>query len=217
MDQTLTEIYNRLLARYGRQHWWPAETDFEVILGAVLTQNTAWKNVEKVLAELRRCGLLSWEALSRLRIEELAPYLRSSGYFNQKARRLRAFFDYLETRYAGSLAKMALQETEVLRQELLALKGFGPETVDTILLYAFGRPIFVVDAYTRRVLIRHRLCPETISYDELQCRIQTAIPTQASYYNEFHALIVVVGKEYCRSQPRCSGCPLEPMFALRIK
>jgi endonuclease III related protein len=214
MKPNLKRIYDCLFRRYGPQHWWPADSRFEVILGAILTQNTSWRNVEKALTQLRLRGLLSYHALSRMSAAEIAPWLRSSGYYNQKAQRVRVLLDYLEQRYQGSLSIMSRQQTGVLRQELLDLKGFGPETVDSILLYAFDRAVFVVDAYTRRVFSRHGLCPEPISYNGLQQWIQANIPAEVPYYNEFHALLVVLAKEHCRSKPGCSGCPLEPLLGL---
>ncbi len=206
---TIEELYERLWTRYGPQHWWPASSRFEMIVGAVLTQNTAWVNVEKALTGLRSRGLLSIRALSRLSCEEMAPLLRSSGYYNQKARRLRAFLDFLNDRYNGTLQSLDRLETGRLREELLQLHGFGRETVDSILLYAFQRRVFVVDAYTRRIFSRHGYCSAEVGYEELRSWIEARIPAETAYYNEFHALIVAVGKTHCRPSPRCHGCPLE--------
>ncbi|MCC7343340.1 MAG: endonuclease III domain-containing protein [Deltaproteobacteria bacterium] len=205
----LAEMFQRLLDRFGPQHWWPGETPFEVMVGAVLTQNTSWKNVEKALENLKREGLLSLPALLGLSDAALAEQIRPAGYFNVKTRRLKAFLEFLSARYGGDVERMRARPTERLREELLAVKGIGKETADSILLYALGHTIFVVDAYTYRVFTRHYLAPEEAGYDELQELATDHVPAEAEHYNEFHALLVSVGKEFCGPRPRCEGCPLE--------
>lgn len=206
----LEEIYRRLDAAYGDQHWWPGATPFEVAAGAVLTQNTAWANVEKAIANLTRAGALAPEKLAALAPAEVAPLIRPAGYYNVKARRLRAFVDFLFAEYNGDVATMAAEELAVLRPKLLAVHGVGPETADSILLYACGLPTFVVDAYTRRVLARHRLADEAATYDELKGFFESNLERDVALYNQYHALLVRLGRERCRRRaPRCAGCPLE--------
>ncbi|MFO1462603.1 MAG: endonuclease III domain-containing protein [bacterium] len=200
-------MFERLLRHFGPQHWWPGETPFEVMVGAVLTQNTSWKNVEKALANLKGAGLLSLEGLRSLSEAELAQLIRPAGYFNVKAKRLRAFLDFLHAR-GGDIEGLRAQPTEGLREALLGVKGIGKETADSILLYALEHPIFVVDAYTYRVFTRHFLAPEEAGYDELQELVTDHVPAETAHYNEFHALLVNVGKEYCAPKPKCEGCPL---------
>ena len=206
----ISEIFRVLFRHYGPQHWWPGETPFEIVVGAILTQNTAWTNVEKALARLKAAGALTVETMEALPEAELAGLIRSSGYYNRKAKKLRAFLRYLRERQGGSLERMFSTGTAQLRRELLALPGIGEETADSMLLYGGGHAVFVVDAYTRRILARHGLLPGKASYPEIQERLQRAIWPAAARYNEFHALLVVVGKQHClRRSPRCAGCPLE--------
>jgi endonuclease III related protein len=183
------------------------------VVGAILTQNTAWGNVERALAALRARRLLAAASLSGLAPGRLASLIRSSGTFRVKARRLRAFLAYLNERYQGSLDRMSRAPLDVLRRELLAVPGIGPETADSVLLYALGRPVFVVDAYTRRVLARHRLLPHDAGYEEVRAFFEHHLPSDPRLFNEYHALLVAVGKAYCRSRPRCAECPLR--FDLR--
>ncbi len=201
-------MFASMAAHYGPTHWWPGDSPFEIAVGAILTQNTAWTNVEKAIANLKREKLLHprrlWEAPDIL----LDSALRPSGYYRQKGVRLRVFCDYLLSRYGGSMKRMALQPLDALRMELLDLKGIGPETADDILLYACDKPIFVVDAYTRRILHRHGHVAETVSYEALQGLFHEHLPRDVGLYKEFHGLIVWTGKDFCRGQPRCSGCPL---------
>jgi endonuclease-3 related protein len=204
----LTDLYSTLRSHYGPQKWWPAQSPFEVILGAILTQNTNWKNVEKAIANLKRNRLLSIRALHGLSTKKLTVLIRPSGYFNIKADRIQCFLDFLFSEYRGSLAVLFREETERLRERLLKVKGIGPETADSILLYAAGRPVFVVDAYTRRVFSRHGLCQEGVSYDQLQALFMNHLEADAPMFNEYHALIVCVGKEFCTPTPRCEACPL---------
>ncbi len=205
----LRRYYRRLLGAYGPQHWWPAKTRFEVIVGAILTQNTAWTHVERAIANLKRERLMTPESLHRVSDQRLAGVIRPSGAFNIKAGRLKAFVRFLMERYQGDLKRMFKEPVEVLRPKLLSVKGIGPETADSILLYAGEIPIFVIDAYTRRVLSRHRLIPRRVSYDRLQRFFMDPLQPQTEVYNEYHALLVKVGKEYCKRRPVCAGCPLE--------
>jgi len=208
---TLTEIYQLLFERFGPQHWWPGETQFEIIVGAVLTQNTNWGNVEKAIDNLKAADCLSPEKLHRLDAAELAGLIRPAGYFNIKAKRLKNFLDWFFDSYDGLLANLESVGTDQLREELLAIKGVGPETADSILLYAFDREIFVVDAYTARVSARHYLIEPPFDYHQLQELFQFNLPADARLFNEYHALLVKVGKEFCRPKARCAGCPLEKL------
>ena len=189
--------------------WWPARTPFEVIVGAILTQNTAWTNVERAIENLRRERLLTPGAIERVSQARLERLVRSSGYFRQKARKLKAFVQFLQEQHGGSLARMFRTPTPELREKLLGVHGIGPETADSILLYAGGHPIFVVDAYTHRILGRHNVTDGKPDYAAVRSLFETNLPKQAALYNEFHALIVNVGKNWCRkSRPRCGECPL---------
>jgi endonuclease-3 related protein len=208
----LMAIYRRLDARFGPQHWWPAETACEMIVGAILTQNTAWTNVEKAMAVLRDHRLLDFSVLHKISEQELAPLIRSSGFFNLKAKRLKAFSAWIVTHHDGSAEKMFSGEGETLRETLLGIDGIGPETADSILLYAGRRPIFVVDAYTRRLFLRHGLIRPSDGYVEVQALFMKHLPHDAALFNQYHALIVRTDKEYCtRSNPDCAGCPLFPL------
>jgi endonuclease-3 related protein len=201
-------LYEALLAHFGPQSWWPARTRFEVIVGAILTQNTNWQNVEKAIANLRRARLLVPERLRRLDRAALAERIRPAGYFNVKARRLGAFLDWLFCEYGGSLRRMAAAPTDALRRQLLAVNGIGRETADSILLYALERPVFVIDVYTRRVLRRHGLAGGDEDYDALRALFESQLPRRVSLYNEYHALLVMAGKHHCGTRARCDGCPL---------
>jgi len=204
----LLELYHLLLDNFGHQDWWPGETRLEIMVGAVLTQNTNWGNVEKAIENLKEKGLLSLEALQRVTPDELANVIRPAGYFNIKAKRLKNLVGFLFENYRGSLEKIAGEETERLREHLLSVNGIGPETADSILLYAFERPVFVMDAYTHRILLRHGMVDGQMDYYELQDVFMDNLPEDAHLFNEFHALIVRTGKEFCRKKPRCSQCPL---------
>jgi endonuclease III related protein len=205
------DLYRSLLRAYGPQGWWPGRTRFEVIVGAVLTQNVAWTNVEKAIGALRRARVLHPDRLRRISRARLAGLIRPAGYHNQKARTLRNVVDRLHVRHGGSLARLFRQPTQTLRAELLELSGIGPETADSILLYAAGRPVFVIDAYTRRILARHGAASGHEPYEELRRLMETAVTRRAPVYKEFHALLVRVAKDHCRKrQPLCAGCPLEP-------
>ncbi|MBI4576266.1 MAG: endonuclease III domain-containing protein [Planctomycetes bacterium] len=205
----LLAIYRSLLAAFGPQRWWPARTPFEVCVGAILTQNTAWTHVERAIANLRRERVLGPRKLRRLAPRRLAGLLRPAGYFNVKERRLRAFLDLIHERHGGSIRRLLRQEPVRLREELLGVKGIGKETADSMVLYAAGAPRFVVDAYTHRVLCRHGLAAPGDGYDAVQALFEDALPREARLYNEYHALLVHLGKDYCRSRrPRCESCPL---------
>ena len=212
VKQALEDIYARLAAHYGPTHWWPGETPFEIAVGAILTQNTAWTNVEKAIANLKREDLLTPEALLDCPDGRCEEALRPSGYFRVKAQRLRSFCAYLVERYGGDMAAMAAQPLETLRPELLAVHGIGPETADDILLYACDKPVFVIDAYTRRILRRHGLLKKPLSYEELRALFERHLPRDVALFKEYHGLIVFTGKDFCRRRPRCEGCPLAPML-----
>lgn len=202
-------FYKILYKNFGPQGWWPGRTRFEVIVGAILTQNTAWTNVEKAIRNLRKGGLLTPAAMHASELATLSELIRPAGYFNVKALRLKSFTDHLFHLHAGSLTKLFNSTTEELRRELLDIKGIGPETADSIILYAAGRPEFVVDAYTKRILLRHGFVTEDDGYDEVKAFFMDSLPRDAEMYNEYHALIVRTGKEFCRTkEPRCSECPL---------
>jgi endonuclease-3 related protein len=212
LPNILTDMYRRLLSAYGPQHWWPADTALEVIVGAVLTQNTSWHAVEKAVARIKDRGLLSIPALHRTPVDELSHLVRPTGYFRLKARRLKNLIELLIVEYSGDLEQMGKLPTVQLRDKLLAVNGIGPETADSILLYAFRRPVFVVDAYTLRVVSRHHLILPKAAYGELQGLFTAHLPPDEAVFNEFHALLVQVGKRHCRRTPSCPGCPLEPLL-----
>ena len=202
--------YDALWRAHGPQHWWPGRTRFEVIVGAILTQNTNWSNVERAIAELRREKLLSTDAMERVSLARLARLIRSSGYFRQKARKLKAFVQFLRKEYQGSLGKLFAAPTEKLREQLLAVHGIGPETADSILLYAGNHAVFVVDAYTRRILERHQLADAKDSYEDIRGRFERSLPPSPALFNEYHALIVHTGKHFCRKrEPACEQCALK--------
>lgn len=225
----LSIIYRKLYRSFGPQHWWPATPPkrggearpfrkpirgrpadpFEVIVGAILTQNTSWRNVEKAIDHLKKEKLLTPAALHQLPHQKLAALIKPAGFFNIKAKRLKNFLDFLFSRYNGRLGSMACVESGRLRQELLAINGIGPETADSILLYAFDKPVFVVDAYTKRIFSRHKIIGHAETYDQIQARFMSRLKRDKSLYNEYHALIVQCAKTFCRTQPHCSGCPLE--------
>jgi endonuclease-3 related protein len=202
----LRAAYDTLLKAYGPQHWWPGDTRFEIMVGAVLTQNTAWTNVEKAIKNLKRNKALSPEAILAARASRLANWLKPSGYFNIKAKRVKALCQWLVEQ--GGVNAIARQPTDTLRRELLKVHGVGPETADDILLYAFGRPVFVIDAYTRRIFRRMRLIAGDEGYEHLRQVFEKSLGEDTALYNEYHALIVLHGKDVCRTRPRCSGCCL---------
>lgn len=210
----LREFYSHLVKAYGPQQWWPAKGPFEVVIGAYLTQNTAWTSVEKSIANLAAHGLLSVAAIRAMPEDELRELIRPSGYMTRKAAAIKAFVAFLDRFYDGSLENFGEESAEIARERLLALPGVGPETADAILLYALGHPAVVVDEYLRRVVARHRLLPERAKYAEIQSLAEAAFADEphaerAEHCNEFHALMVEVGKRHCRRNPVCEGCPLE--------
>ncbi|MBI3592164.1 MAG: endonuclease III domain-containing protein [Nitrospirae bacterium] len=205
----LIKIFDKLFSFYGPQHWWPGDTPFEVAVGAILTQNTNWSNVEKAIRNLKKEKVLNATALHRLPTEKLSTLIRPAGYFNIKAKRLKSFIDFLMHNYIGSMKKMAKKDTASLRQELLNIHGIGPETADSILLYALDKPVFVIDAYTKRVLSRHGIMGYNAAYDEYQGLFHQALDEDIQLFNEYHALFVMVGKDYCKPRPLCEECPLK--------
>lgn len=206
---TPKDVYQALFDAYGPRNWWPADTPFEVMLGAILTQNTAWNNVERAIVSLKAVAPLEPERILNLDEETLQDAIRPSGYFRQKERRLRLLCRYIMERYDGDIAGMERVDTEALRGELLGLNGIGPETADSILLYAFNRPVFVVDAYTVRLMDRLGLLEGSGGYNEVQELFTESLEPDTAMYNEYHALIVIHGKERCRKRaPLCEGCPL---------
>jgi len=205
----LRDYFDALFQTYGEQHWWPGRTPFEIIVGAILVQNTTWTNVERAIANLRRERLLTPGAVQKVPQSKLAALVRSSGYFRQKARKLKAFVAFLRKTYRGSLTAMFRTPTDTLRRQLLSVHGIGPETADSILLYAGNHPVFVVDSYTRRILQRHGLTHGKESYEEVRGLFEKSLPKQPTLFNEYHALLVHTGKNRCRSRaPLCSSCTL---------
>jgi len=208
ISQILQNIYRRLLARYGPQHWWPAREPFEVIVGAILTQSAAWTNVEKAIDNLKNAGALSAEALRQLPLSEVAGLVYPSGYYNAKARKLKAFTDWLGEQYNDSLDKLFALDTYRLREQLLSIYGIGEETADSIILYAANKPIFVIDAYTRRIISRLDLAPKDNCYAAFQSLFMTNLPEDPGLFNEYHALFVRLAKDICRTRPLCRLCCL---------
>ncbi|MGA7060209.1 MAG: hypothetical protein WA690_08155 [Candidatus Acidiferrales bacterium] len=205
----LDEYFNSLFTALGPQHWWPGDTPFEVIVGTILTQNTSWTNVEMALANLRGESLLTVEGIERVNQRHLAKLLRSAGYFRLKARKLKGFVKFLRAEYAGSLRRMFKTPTLQLREKLLGVWGIGPETADSILLYAGEQPVFVVDAYTKRLFARHGWTGEKAKYEDIRWMVERQFPGDVQRFNELHALIVRVGKNFCRPhEPNCGECPL---------
>lgn len=202
------EIFDRLSERFGPLHWWPAETPCEVCVGAILTQNTSWTNVEKAITSLKQDGIMTPAAIRDIEPERLAQLIRPAGYFNVKSLRLKDFMAWLFLHYGGSLERMFAGEWQTLRTELLQVRGIGPETADSILLYAGGKPTFVVDTYTRRLFHRLGLLPENAGYDETRVLFLKHLPSDVQLFNDYHALIVEQCKQFCRKKPLCSGCPL---------
>ena len=203
-------IYRRLYSHFGPQSWWPADSIFEVMVGAILTQSTNWSNVEKAIAQLKKHKMLNPRKLYNLERRKIARLIRSAGYYNIKAKRLKEFLKFFIYKYGASIKRLSAQGTESLRNELLAVKGIGPETADSILLYALNKPVFVIDAYTKRIFSRHKLLKKEASYDEAQGLFTSNLRKDARLFNEYHALIVSLGKAFClKSNPKCSACPLD--------
>ena len=206
----LKEVYERLLAAYGPQHWWPAEKPFEVMIGAILTQSAAWRNTEKAIGNLKAAGALSPAAIRSLPISELARIIRPCGYFNAKALKLKALVDWFAG-YSDDFNNLSAIDTDTLRRELLAIHGIGPETADSILLYAIGKPVFVIDAYTRRITSRIGFAIDKESYDGYQRLFRANLAADRRLFNEYHALLVKLAKDACRKQPLCSKCCLKDL------
>ncbi len=211
--ELLREVYDKLFAFFGPLGWWPAETPFEVILGAILTQNTAWKNVAAAIGNLRSYDLLSFERLCGLSAQEIAPFIRSSGFYNEKAKKIKTFCTHILTKWGGGLGEFLAQDMEALRSDLLAIRGIGPETADSIVLYAAFKPSFVVDTYTYRIFSRHGWVDESISYEELRDYFMGAMEPDVPFFQEFHALLVRTGHLYCRKTALCQSCPLNVFFS----
>ncbi|MBM2824603.1 MAG: endonuclease [Dehalococcoidales bacterium] len=213
MDNTsvaekLQDIYHRLMVCYGHQQWWPAESPFEVMVGAILTQSAAWRNVEKAIANLKSAGALTPGALRQLSLSELAALVHPCGYYNAKARKLKSLVDWLGESYSDDLGRLFAGDIAQLRRELLAVHGIGPETADSIILYAANKPSFVIDAYTRRIIERIGLAPDGDSYAAYQFLFMNNLPADTGLFNEYHALLVRLGKDVCRKQPLCRQCCL---------
>ncbi len=209
------QIYKALRARFGHRRWWPAETPFEVLTGAVLTQNTSWNNVETAISGLRRAGCMTPAAMAAMPQGEFQELIRPAGYYRQKAARLKRIAGWVEAKCGDDVDMCALAavDTGVLREDLLGLKGIGPETADSILLYALKRPVFVVDAYTARVLGRHGLISPQSGYHEIQAECEANLPHDVDIFSDYHAQLVELGKRYCkRTEPRCNDCPLQPVL-----
>jgi endonuclease-3 related protein len=209
MKKILMKIYRQLYKAYGPRHWWPGETSFEVMVGAILTQNTSWRNVEKAIQKLKGKGVLNPEGIHHLKKSELARLIRSSGYYRIKTNRLKSFMDFLFEEYDGDLRRMKREGLEELRERLLGVKGVGPETADSILLYGLKKPIFVVDAYTKRILSRHSIISEKASYEQVQKLFMDHLARDERLFNEYHALLVHLGKTLCKKIAKCDLCPLK--------
>ena len=207
-EERLTDTYHRLLAQYGPQQWWPAGEPFEVIVGAILTQSTAWTNVEKAIANLKAREMLSPQALRCVGVDELASLIRPSGYYNAKAMKVKSFVEWLGRQYDDNLHDLFAMDIASLRQKLLLVYGIGEETADSIILYAAEKPIFVIDAYTRRIFQRLGFAPPVDTYSSFQSLFMKHLPHDESLFNEYHALLVKHGKETCRKVPKCNGCCL---------
>ena len=209
MKRKLSRIFYRLYAVFGPQHWWPADCVFEVMVGAILTQNTNWSNVEKAILALKEKKLLNARRLNQLAPKKLASLIKSAGYYNVKAARLKSFLKFFLETYAGKVKFMGAQDLTILRKQLLAVDGIGQETADSMLLYALNKPIFVVDTYTKRIFSRHGLIKEEAQYSEVQDIFMRNLKPDVKLFNEYHALLVKLGKDYCRKHnPKCEVCPL---------
>jgi endonuclease-3 related protein len=208
ISQYLQDIYQRLMSDYGHQHWWPAKEPFEVMVGAILTQSAAWRNVDKAIANLKTAKVLSPQAIRSLPLSRLAQIIRPCGYYNAKSLKLKSLANWLGNHYQDSLDRLSACDVDSLREQLLSIHGIGQETADSILLYAAGKPTFVIDAYTRRIVSRIGLAPERNSYDAYQQLFMEHMPADAKLYNEYHALLVQLAKDTCRRKPLCNKCCL---------
>jgi endonuclease-3 related protein len=209
MKRKLEYIFKRLYSVFGAQHWWPADSVFEIMVGTILTQNTNWSNVQKAISTLKEKRLLTALKLYQLPQRQLASLIKSAGYYNVKAARLKSFLEFFFERYAAKIKLMGEQDPGALRRQLLTVKGIGPETADSILLYALNKPVFVVDTYTKRILSRHGLIKAEVDYSQLQDIFMRNLKNDVQLFGEYHALLVKLGKDYCRKQkPKCEICPL---------
>jgi len=208
MRTKLIVIYNKLRNHFGFLNWWPGDSPFEVMMGAILTQNTAWVNVEKAINNLKREGILTFDKLKKIDEKSLAPLIRSSGYFNQKAKKIKNFIRFMNEEFAGSISKMKSQRLDPMRKKLLSVNGIGYETADSILLYSLDKKIFVVDAYTKRIFSRIGIIKEDCDYSEVQEFFMKNLPKKLKLFNDYHAQIVILGKEICRKKPKCGVCPI---------
>lgn len=208
LKRAVTEIYRNLYKAFGPQRWWPGDTPFEVAVGAILTQNTNWGNVEKAINNIKKQRALNAGSLQKMPDKKLASLIKPAGYYNVKTKRLKNFLNFFMNHYKGSINKMKHEDALFLRKKLLNVNGIGHETADSILLYALGKPVFVIDAYTKRVLTRHNLVSEKADYHEMQELFHDNLPKNTKLYNEYHALFVRLGKDYCKTKPRCEGCPV---------
>ncbi len=209
IETVLMRIYKKLYRAYGPRNWWPGETSFEVMVGAILTQNTSWRNVERAIQRLKEKGILNPEGIHQLKRSQLASLIKSSGYFRIKADRLKEFVNFLFENYDGNINRMRKEELKTLRKKLLGVKGLGPETADSILLYGLRKPIFVVDAYTKRILSRHGITSENATYEEIQKLFMENLLLDERLFNEYHALLVHLGKTVCKKTPKCDICPIK--------
>jgi endonuclease-3 related protein len=216
MKDILIKIYRTLYQTYGPRDWWPAETSFEVMVGAILTQNTSWRNVEKAIQKLKGKGVLNPEGIHHLKKSQLASLIKSSGYYRIKTDRVKAFVNFLFEEFDGDLKRMGRERLGELREKLLGVKGIGPETADSILLYGLKKSIFVIDAYTKRILSRHKMISENTAYEEVQKLFMEHLPLDEKLFNEYHALLVHLGKTVCKKIPRCDICPIKSI-AHKIK
>lgn len=207
-EQRLLNIFRTLLSSFGKRNWWPGETELEIIVGAILTQNTSWKNVEKAINNMKAQGVLDVDTLHAITKDQLGEIIKPSGFYNLKSSRLKLFINVLHENFNKSIDNLKYYDTNDLRNLLLGINGIGPETADSILLYALNRPVFVVDAYTKRFLKNHRLYDGNGEYDDVQQFFMTNLPHDTNLFNEFHALIVCLCQNYCKKMPECIICPL---------
>jgi endonuclease-3 related protein len=208
-EDSLLNIYKLLYNRFGPRHWWPGDSRLEIIVGAILTQNTAWASVEKAIKNLKKKRLLTVRKLCRISEKKLSGLIKPAGYYNIKSQRIKNFLTFLNLKYKGNLSAMFRVRTPILREELLGIKGIGPETADSILLYAGEKPVFVIDAYTKRIFSRHKYIYKDAGYAEVQNLFLKNLPLSTKLFNEFHALIVELGKNLCKSKkPLCNICPM---------
>ncbi len=211
-QRKLSIIYSKLLACFGEQKWWPADDAFEVMLGAILTQNTSWLNVEKAIANIKKHRLLHPRKMDKIPLAKLAKLIRPAGYYNVKAKRIKYFLRFLSGYCRMNIAEMSKKDVLTLRQDLLKVNGIGQETADSILLYALNKPVFVVDAYTKRILACHKLAKEDSTYEDIQRIFMQNLKSNVKLFNEYHALLVRLGKDYClKNKPKCSLCPLKQL------